>query len=102
MGAVKIRTFGGGQSASKYCRQTSINRWVNSKKNAQHGLNSNDENEENIQFAKDLFLSWDDDGSGTLEADEIIKPLISLGLASDAEFAKKIIEGLDNRQEKER
>lgn len=51
----------------------------------------------NIEFAKDLFISWDDDGSGVLEADEIIKPLISLGLAPNSDFAVKLLQALDPR-----
>jgi hypothetical protein len=38
-------------------------------------------NRKHIEFAKNLFISWDDDGSGVLEAEEIIKPLIRLGLS---------------------
>lgn len=29
---------------------------------------SEDINRKNIEFAKNLFISWDDDGSGVLEA----------------------------------
>ena len=50
-----------------------------------------------LQFAKDLFVTWDEDQGGTLEADEIIKPLVALGLASDSSFARKIIQALDQR-----
>jgi hypothetical protein len=52
-------------------------------------------NRKNIEFAKNLFLSWDDDGSGVLEAAEIIRPLISLGLSCDSKFAIKILQALD-------
>ena len=48
-----------------------------------------------MEFAKDLFISWDDDGSGVLEAVEIIKPLISLGLAPNSDFAVKLLKALD-------
>lgn len=48
-------------------------------------------NRKNMDFAKDLFISWDDDGSGILEADEIIKPLISLGLAPNSDFAIELL-----------
>jgi len=48
-------------------------------------------NRKHIEFAKNLFISWDDDGSGLLEPHEIIKPLIGMGLSSDHNFAKKII-----------
>ena len=44
-----------------------------------------------------MFISWDDDGSGVLEAEEIIKPLIGLGLSSDSKFAIKILQALDSR-----
>ena len=50
-----------------------------------------------MQFAKDLFITWDDDMSGVLEADEVIKPLVSLGLSSDSNFARKICNALDPR-----
>jgi hypothetical protein len=56
----------------------------------------------NIEFAKNLFVSWDDDGSGTLEANEIIKPLIQLGLAPDSNFARKLIDSLDHRSKEEK
>ena len=53
--------------------------------------NEDEVNRKNIEFAKNLFISWDDDGSGILEADEIIKPLISLGLAPNSAFAIKLL-----------
>ena len=52
-------------------------------------------NRQNIEFAKDLFVSWDDDGTGILTADEIIKPLISLGLAPNSDFAIKLLHALE-------
>ena len=57
--------------------------------------NEDEVNRKNIEFAKNLFISWDDDGSGILEADEIIKPLISLGLAPNSAFAIKLLQALD-------
>ena len=47
-----------------------------------------------------MFISWDDDGSGTLEANEIIKPLISLGLAPNSEFAILLLQALDPKTKK--
>ena len=43
-----------------------------------------------MQFAKDLFTSWDLSGNGSLSEDEVFRPLISLGLAPDQRFARKI------------
>ena len=55
-----------------------------------------------VQFAKDLFLTWDDDNSGILDAEEVIKPLVALGLSSDSNFARKIVNALDPRTKDEK
>ena len=47
-------------------------------------------------------MSWDDDGSGELSASEIIKPLVSLGLAPNSDFARKILNALDPRTKSEK
>ena len=61
----------------------------------------NDEfNRKNVEFAKNLFIAWDDDGSGILEAKEIIKPLISLGLAPNSDFAIKLLQAVDPSSKK--
>ena len=50
-----------------------------------------------IEFAKKLFYSWDDDGSGVLEIDEISGPLIALGLAPDKTFIVQLVKSLDSK-----
>ena len=40
-------------------------------------------------------MSWDRDGDGEITEDELIKPLVSLGLAPDHNFARKICVALD-------
>lgn len=55
-------------------------------------------NRKNIQFAKDLFQSWDVDGDGIISENELVKPLVSLGLAPDHRFARKICMALDPRR----
>jgi hypothetical protein len=40
---------------------------------------------------RDIFVAIDEDGSGTLEVDELIKALLSLCLSQDITFAKQII-----------
>ena len=62
-----------------------------SKRKIQGGGTASVSNRKHVEFAKNLFISWDDDGSGVLEAEEIIKPLIGLGLSSDSKFAIKIL-----------
>jgi Ca2+-binding EF-hand superfamily protein len=53
-----------------------------------------DSNRKNIQFARDLFKSWDRDGDGSISESELVKPLVSLGLAPDHKFARKICQAL--------
>ena len=48
-----------------------------------------------IEFAKNLFLSWDDNENGQLDAEEIIRPLVALGLSSDSRFVIKLLQALD-------
>ena len=40
---------------------------------------------------KDIFIAIDEDGSGTMDQDELIKALLSLGLSQDITFAKRIL-----------
>jgi hypothetical protein len=44
----------------------------------------------NLEFARELFNSWDDDGSGVLEISEIVRPLVALGLSPDETFVVKV------------
>ena len=94
--------FGDGMPAKTYIKAKDQKRWI-----AKHKVHTKiDESEviqrKNVEFAKDLFLSWDDDGSGELSAGEIIKPLVSLGLAPDSEFARRILSALDPRTKAEK
>lgn len=43
-----------------------------------------------MEFARDLFQIWDVSGDGTISEDEVIRPLVSLGLVPDHKFARKI------------
>lgn len=46
---------------------------------------------EQQDLIKDIFISIDADGSGTMEIDELIKALLSLCLSQDIDFAKQIV-----------
>lgn len=92
------------QSARNYLRSFDSAKWVSSHKfgEVRSSQDSSHQAEEEyvrktIQFAKDLFMTWDDDASGVLEADEIVGPLISLGLVPNAQFAIKLLQALDHR-----
>ena len=53
------------------------------------------QNKEQIDFAMKLFSSWDDDGSGVLDFEEIARPMISLGLSTDPTFVQKLLEAIN-------
>ncbi|CAI2365760.1 unnamed protein product [Moneuplotes crassus] len=78
------------------CVNKNTEKWID-KRNPK---NNRAATKKTIQFAKDLFLSWDDDGSGILEEEEIVHPLLSLGLASDSAFARQLISTLDPKANK--
>ena len=42
-------------------------------------------------LAKDLFLTWDGDGEGSLSPQELMKAFIGIGLCQDHHFAKSIM-----------
>ncbi len=86
----------GGKPAQKYIIQKNTEHWI-AKRRVQSSVKDT-HNRKHVEFAKNLFISWDDDGSGILEPGEIIKPMIGLGLSTDHHFAKKIIQALDQKQ----
>ena len=78
-----------GHEANKWIKKHKFNE-IRMERDEAHRIDE-ELNRKNIQFAKNLFISWDDDGTGELSAEEIIKPLISLGLAPNSEFAIKLL-----------
>lgn len=91
-----------GMSLTNYLRTKQTQNYVEQ----HHAFKNKDSDAENqkaiVKFARDLFMSWDDDGSGILEAEEIVKPLVALGLSSDKGFALKILAALDPRSKAEK
>lgn len=87
------KTFIRGHEAKKWIQKHKFDE-IRMDRDVNHRMNE-EVNRKNIEFAKDLFISWDDDGSGELEAEEIIKPLINMGLAPNSEFATKLLHALD-------
>lgn len=67
-------------------------KWMKQRKLIQKHSN----NRTHLEFAKNLFIFWDDDGSGILEAEELIKPLVGLGLAADSKFTTKLLQALES------
>ena len=84
------RTYMRGHDSGNWVRKHKFNEIRRNKAGQE-----DDRERKNIEFAKDLFISWDDDGSGSLEAEEIIKPLITLGLAPNSDFATRLLRAID-------
>lgn len=53
-----------------------------------------------IEFAKDLFTSWDVNGDGSINENEMIISLVSIGMAPDHKVARKICVAIDPRENK--
>jgi hypothetical protein len=66
----KKARFGPNLTAKEYLKRRETTKWVEKKQLSSHVEISKEEevNRKNIEFAKNLFISWDDDGSGVLEA----------------------------------
>ena len=90
------KTIFEGKPAKRFLKSKDQEAWINKRRTYVNVAEVS--NRRHIEFAKNLFVSWDDDGSGLLEPHEIIKPLIGMGLSSDHNFAKKIIQALDPSQ----
>lgn len=68
-------------SANQMLRAEDGTKWMEKR-----NMNNSKSNRNHIEFAKNLFLSWNDDGSGKIQADEILKPLTAMGLSTDTKF----------------
>lgn len=54
------------------------------------------ERQDRLRDLKKWFDCFDSDGSGTISADELIDPLLSLGLAKDVKEVQKMIQEVDD------
>lgn len=50
-----------------------------------------------MKFSRELFTNWDVNHDATISEDEVIKPLVALGLVPDHKFARKIWKALKPR-----
>lgn len=58
-------------------------------------------NREIKHLVNEVFTAIDEDGSGALDTEELIKALLCMGLSKDVDFAKRIIKVFKENQEKE-
>ena len=67
--------------------------WMDKRK-----INKFKSNRHHVEFAKNLFFSWNDDGSGVVRAFEIVNPLTSLGLSENCEFIQTLVAAMRQRK----
>ena len=88
--------YPGGLSAQNYLLQGNASKWLGTHNKS--SANNDEMTQKTIEFATELFRCWDLDASGFISETELIKPLVSLGLAPDHRFARKICVALDPKQ----
>ena len=76
-----------GKPAMQHLRDMDKIKWMRQRKMPGAQQTENDQ----VQLMKDIFIAIDEDGSGTMDQDELIKALLSLGLSQDITFAKRIL-----------
>ena len=81
--------------ANKYLSLVTQKNWLKVHNNIIGANEKELTNAKNLQFAKDLFYSWDEDHDGNLTDREMVKPLVALGLAPDKKVARLICLALD-------
>jgi len=72
-----------------------LNKWVSSK-TSKEVLQDN----QVIEFAKNMFLLWDSEGKGSFSVEKITEELISLGLTIDNKVIISLLESFKSKKEK--
>jgi Ca2+-binding EF-hand superfamily protein len=72
--------------------ESEIRKWM-AKHGKKHLINFDDKERSKL---KQYFKSLDEDGSGSIGVNELVEPLISLGLAENIDEVKKIVDSVDD------
>eukprot|EP01022_Parablepharisma_sp_SALTPOND_P016317 TRINITY_DN2379_c0_g1_i1.p1 TRINITY_DN2379_c0_g1~~TRINITY_DN2379_c0_g1_i1.p1 ORF type:complete len:487 (-),score=66.70 TRINITY_DN2379_c0_g1_i1:2762-4222(-) len=68
--------------------ENEVTKWLQSKKRIRKNLISE---KQVIEFAKNMFLSWDTEGKGCFSVDKIVGELVGLGLAIDSKIITSLV-----------
>jgi Ca2+-binding EF-hand superfamily protein len=82
-----------------YLTETRKDKWLRSRKSRAGPQTDKETQKKQIEIAKNLFLTWDADGEGSLSPAEIIKAFVSIGLSQDHHFARKIMHSIRPHKE---
>ena len=80
-----------GYSRSQYIIFQQIMKWMNKH---QYSCKKQNDNLENIKFARENFQIMDDADAGKLSLTNIAVPMIALGLSSDSSFVMKVLKAI--------
>jgi len=72
--------------------ESEVRKWM-AKHGKKHLINFDDKERSKL---KQYFKSLDEDGSGSIGVNELVEPLISLGLAENIDEVKKIVDSVDD------
>ena len=72
-----------GKPAAQHIKDVSNLDWMNKRSLG----DKNQQERAQKDFIKDIFVAIDEDGSGTMDENELVKALLSLGLSQDLNFA---------------
>jgi len=87
-----------GVSGNRYLHNQVRSQWL---RNRKLGLNI-EAGQKQKAFIKDIFVAIDEDNSGTMDHEELIKALLCLGLSQDLNFSKRIIKVFQENKAKNR
>lgn len=75
--------------------QHDVEKWLGEK---HVDKNSFENDKKVIEFAKNMFLSWDTENKGSFSIDKIIEELVSLGLAIDSKIITSLVTTFKNKK----
>lgn len=75
------KTFNGGQGPIRFLSDQRNEKWLRQRKAKAGPTNDKETQKKQIEIAKNLILTWDADGEGSLSPAEIIKAFVSIGLS---------------------
>jgi len=87
-----------GVTANRFLHEKVRSKWM---RNRNLGLNI-EAGQKQKEFIKDIFVAIDEDSSGTMDHEELIKALLCLGLSQDLNFSKRIIKVFQENKAKNR
>ena len=92
---VPDKYFMGGLTAKGCLNNTNVTKWLKKHNLGQHYSHVKKQKD----FIQKVFEAIDEDGSGTMDQEELIKALLCMGLSQDVGFAKRVLKTFKENQD---